>query len=200
MDPPSQPKGLIEDKALMVFKIWTVMGADNGGEGGGTAGGEVENPYYERYGSWSTVVDEAARGRSVDVIQSTELGASALFKIDILQSGLYDVRVFWPETTSGTSSAKYEVYFVEKNLDETSETEEVITGPVLTTIIDQSSRSTEARDDQRFVSIGEVNVNVGGDVHLVTVVVRVSSGGAEYRQGEATLLMADAVNLEKVGF
>jgi hypothetical protein len=36
-------------------------------------------------------------------------------------------------------------------------------------------------------------------VAQVTVVVRVSSGGAEYRGGDATLLMADAVKLEETG-
>jgi hypothetical protein len=108
--------------------------------------------------------------------------------------------VAYPDIAEGTTGAKYEVYLRERNYDdETGETEGTVTGPVLTTIVDQSRRDTEAMDDEGFISIGTIDVNLGGGVDEVTVVVRVSSGGAEYRRGEATLLMADAVKLEETG-
>jgi hypothetical protein len=198
-DPPAQQMGLIEDKALMVFKIWTEMGADNGG-GGGTEMASGENPYYDRYGNWQTVAAENAHWGSVDMVESTELGASALFKVDIGQSGRYDVRVHWPDSDDATSNALYEVYLIERDLDGSSETEEVVVGPVLTTLVDQSNRAFEVLDDEGYLSIGEIEVALGDWVDLVTVVVRLSSGGAEYSEGQATLLMADAVKLEEISF
>jgi len=192
-----QPYGVIPDKALMVFKVWADNMVDNSG-GGGAGRGPVENPYYQRFGNWSTVLDETARQRTVDVISSTDMSASALYSIDIYCSGSYDVRITYPETSSGTSSARYEVYFIERSWEETGETESVGSEPVLTAMVDQSSRNTDAMDEEGFISIGEVDVNLSNGVDQVTVVVRISSGGAEYRQGEATLLLADAVKLEEV--
>lgn len=190
-----QPYGVIPDKGLMVFKIWVDNKVDNAGEGGAGRGTEG-NPYYQRYGNWSTVSNETARQGTVDVVQSTELNASALFSIDVRRRGRYDVRIAYPETDNGTSAARYDVYFIERTWDETGETESVGSEPVLTTIVDQSDRHTEAMDEEGFISIGEVDVSLGGEVDEVTVVVRVSSGGAEYHQGEATLLLADTIKLE----
>jgi len=194
---PIQQESQIEDKALMVFKVWVENTVNNDGIGGGR--GAEENSYYQVFGNWSRMPDETAVGDTVDVIASTDLDASALFSIDIRRSGLYDLRVSYPDEANGTSNACYEVYLVERTMDETGETESVGAEPVLTALVDQSNRETEAMDEDGFISIGEVDVALAEGIDEVTVVVRVSSGGAERRSGQATLLMADAVKLEEIG-
>ena len=196
---PQEP-GIIEDKALMVFKIWTTRGADNGGQGGGGGRSEADDPYYQRVGNWSTVTDETARHGSVDVISSEEMGAYALFSIDIAGNAVYDVQIAYPDMAEGTTGAKYEVYLREESYDaETGETTgSTISGPLLTTIVDQSRGHTETMDEDRFASIGEIVASRGSNVDRLSVVVKVSSAGAEYLEGRATLLLADAVRIENL--
>ena len=100
----------------------------------------------------------------------------------------------------GTTGAKCEVYLLEESYDvETGETTgSTISGPLLTTIVDQSGGETETMDEDRFVSIGEIVASRGCNVDRLSVVVKVSSAGAEYLEGRATLLLADAVRIENL--
>lgn len=195
-----QNPGVIEDKALMVFLIDVKRVVDNGEGGGGGERGASENPYYQRVGRWSTMSDETAREGSVDVISSEELGAYALFSIDIAGNARYDVQVAYPEMADGTSGAKYEVYLQEERCD--PDTLEIITstmrGPLLTTIIDQSISHTETMDEDRFMSIGTIEPSRGSGVDNLRVVVKVSSARAERRSGRSTMLLADAVRVENL--
>jgi hypothetical protein len=196
----TQQPGVIPDKALMAFKIWAELVVDNDGQGGDEERSEAENPYYQRFGDWSTVSDETARRGSVDVVSSLARGAYALFSIDIAGNARYDIQVAYPDIAEATTGAKYEVYLRERNYDdETGETEGTVTGPVLTTIVDQSQHDTGAMDESGFISIGEIEASRNFNVDRLTVVVKVSSAGGEYRGGEATVLMADAVKVARIG-
>ena len=191
-----QDYGVIPDKALMVFKIWVDNKVDNGDGGDGReAGGRA---YYERYGSWTSHAAETAHRSSFDAISSTDLSASALFRMDIGRSGCYDIRVSYPEVDRGTTSARYDVFLIERSFDEEGDTETVNTDPVLTTFVDQSARSETAIDEEGFISIGEIDVHLSANVDQVTVVVRLSSGGEETYQGAETYVLADAVKFEQV--
>jgi hypothetical protein len=54
-------------------------------------------------------------------------------------------------------------------------------------------------DEDGFISIGEIEASRRFDVDRLTVVVKVSSAGGEYIGGEATMLMADAVKVARIG-
>jgi len=191
-----QNYGVILDKALMVFKVWVDDKVDNGKDGNERE--SVEGSYFRRYGNWTTAVDESAWEGSAEVALSTDPDASALFLMDICKTGRYDIRVSYPDIPNGTSAARYEVYFVEGDWLETGDTETMESTLLLGAIVDQSNRESRSADEEGLVSIGHVDVNVGRGAGQVTIVVRVSSAGAEYLAGEPTILMADAVKFEEV--
>jgi hypothetical protein len=113
---------------------------------------------------------------------------------------MYDVQVAYPDIAQGTSAAVCEVYLREEYYDpETGETiDSTVRGPVLTTVVDQSRSSSSSFDDGRFMSIGEITADNGGSADRLSVVVKVSSAGAEYRSGRATLVLADAVRVDRI--
>jgi hypothetical protein len=90
------------------------------------------------------------------------------------------------------------VYQVGSDWADIGETEAVESTLLLTTIVDQSGRERGSADEEGFVSIGQIDVDLGPETCQVTLVVRLSSAGPEYRAGEPTVLLADAVKFEEV--
>jgi hypothetical protein len=187
----------------MVFKVFTSTLVDNGkgstsGDSSRTGGEEVLGNYYELYGSGWHRYDTAGHDGTVDAIPVNTADASAYYKVNIGLKGEHDVLVHFPTSRYATTEAKYEVFIVDYL--EQAAGESSLGAPVLTATVDQTAETSysTAANDEGFISIGTISVNLV-EPEVVTVVIKLSPADrGESRSGDATLLLSDAVMLEKV--
>lgn len=203
-NPTLQQRILIEDKALMVFKIWPSLIVNNGPEGGD--GGEREgsqsesvllSQYYERYGSnWQRVESDLGYGGNMDQLPASDSGASAFYKFTIGLGGRYRVMAHVPATTEAPAPARYEAYVLEYLEDPAGET--ALGEPDWTTTLDLTGSESynSSVDDEGFIEIGTVALTLT-EPELATVVIRLSSAGddAERTSAGSGYVLADAVKL-----
>jgi len=190
----------IEDKALMVFKIWTSLIVNNGspgGDGGGerTGGGSQPEdaliaPYFERYGrNWQRLETESGYGGTLDMVPANDPMASVFYKFTIGLGGSYTVVAHVPRTEQPPAAARYAAYIVD-NLDDLAG-ETALGEPVWTNTVDltESEAYNTGMDEEGFIEIGTIRVDVTVP-ELATVVIRLSAGESSDRY-----LLADAVKL-----
>jgi len=203
-NPTLQQRIDIEDKALMVFKIWHSLIVNNGPEGGG--GGErsgsqtdstLSSQYYERYGSnWQRVESDLGYGGNLDQLPAGDSAASAFYKFTIGLGGRYRVMAHLPATTQAPAPARYDVYVLEYLEDPAGES--ALGDPVWTTTLDLTGSETYRSnvDEDGFFEIGIVTLNLT-EPELATVVVRLSSAGddTEHTSTGSSYVLADAVKL-----
>lgn len=194
-----QQYGVIEDKALLVFRIWVDPVGDNSTVGGEREGSE-EDPYYRTFGrGWSEIGDPIAENGTFDSVSTTVPGACASYRIDTGSNGTHRLRVKHPVYQTSTSLARYDVYvmcylqdaFHTLTLDE-------LTAPALTVVLDQTRETYIDIDDDGFAAIGEFEVNGLADSEWVSVVIKVSVEPDETGQVAPATLVADALKLEAV--
>jgi hypothetical protein len=198
---PLQLKVTIDDKALLVFKIWASLIVNNGptGEGGERSGDSdstedtLVTAFYERYGqNWQRVETAAGYGGNLDLVPAADSSAAAYYRFTIGLGGEYRVMAHVPETTHAPAAARYEAYVSE--YFEGAAGAAPLGEPVWSTVIDPatSENYNNGRDEDGFIEIGTVNIDVV-EPELATVVVRLSAGETSSRY-----LLADAVKLVPV--
>jgi hypothetical protein len=194
-----QGPGTIEDKALMVFKIWLEPKVDNSSSGGERSS-EADNPWFRTFGSgWTLVDDENAENGSIEATSTTVPGACALYSIDTGVNGKHCLRVKYPVYQEVAGTARYDVYVVD-HLEEGlgSVTPDSLPEPALSVLVNQASGRFSDVDDEGFAAIGEFDVAGLPRYGLVSVVIRVSAASDEETVGGSGILVADAVKLEAV--
>jgi hypothetical protein len=192
---------LIEDKALMVFKVWTSLLVNNGSSGGGgeerSGNGdsgseetEIVAPYYERYGqSWQRLETDFGYGGTLDIVPANDPLAAVFYKFYIGESGEYRVMAHVPRTEQPPAMARYEAH-VTGYLADRADT--IAFGePEWTELVDLSDSTAYNRtmDEDGFIEVGTVTVNAT-ESDLATVVIRLSAGEQSSRY-----LLADAIKL-----
>jgi len=200
-NPLQQDSIPIDDKALMVFKLWTSFIVDNGPAGGegertgdsSSADDTLVSAYYERYGRyWQRVTTELGYGGSVDLAPAEDDEASVLYKFTIGLGGSYRVLAHLPGTDAPPAAARYEAYVVEYFEGQAGATP--LGAPVWSAVVDPADSETynSGSEEGGFINLGTLDIDLV-EPALVTVVIRL--GAAFPSSG---WLLADAVKLEPV--
>lgn len=131
----------------------------------------------------------------MDVVSGGSPGAIAIFKISVGLSGQYQMLVRYPPSDSATTGALYQVFLTDYLVEPLGSG--FAGAPIFSTIVDQSDANSYAdfMDNEGFVPLCLMDVNVAEDAAGATVVVTVSPSASDE---SATLLLADAVKLVKV--
>ncbi len=194
-----QTKAVIDDKALMVFRIWLDPSGDNAAPGGGSERAEL-NPFYRTFGrGWSVIDDACAENGTIDAISTTVPGACALYRIDTGFDGRHRLRVKHPVYQDATSEARYDVYVLNHLQDafQTLTLEDLPT-PVLSVVLDQTRQVYDDIDEEGFAAIGDFEMSGLAGYDIASVVIRVSAEPDESGSVASAVLVADSVKLEAV--
>lgn len=200
-NPLQQDSIPIDDKALMVFKLWTSLIVDNGPMGGeGERTGDssssddtLVSAYYERYGrNWQRVTTDLGYGGSVDLAPAEDAESSVLYKFTIGHGGSYRVLAHLPVTDAPPAAARYEAYVVDYFEGQAGTTP--LGAPVWSTVVDPADSETynSGSEEGGFIDLSTLDIDLV-EPSLVTVVIRL--GAAFPSSG---WLLADAVKLEPV--
>ncbi len=201
----TQTKITLEDKALLVFKIWPSLTVNNGtsgecrdgsGEGSWTESSRLWS-YFEMYGDgWQRLDSDAGYGGNLDLVQSSSPGACVNYKFTIGESGRYSIRVHLPVSPQTPAPARYKAYvldYLEGPVGPAPPGD-----PVWSHLLDPGDSDTynQEWDEEGFVEIGAIDVTLT-EPALVTVVIRLSGSGSgtDRTAAGSGYLLADAVKL-----
>jgi hypothetical protein len=107
--------------------------------------------------------------------------------------------VHYPPSVHASDSALFEVFVTDYLLDPAGSS--TLGQPVLSATVNQADSLfyATARAEDGFVPIGEIEIDLGEEGDVKTVVVKLSASQEDRRHNEApALLLADAVRLARI--